>query len=577
MASESVTKSTRSQHDASSPIGMGATDVVGRVVASLYRGDPRDPIFERQLDVPNGGILLALPCLLSMGLLRHAQRYFQLPPGFYRLDSIFLLLAFMALGRVKTIESLRYRSPGEWGNLLGLDRIPDVKTLRQKIKHLADKGAQWASELCRDWMGMHPEAAGVLYVDGHVRVYNGHQTELPRHHVARQKLCLRATVDYWVNAMDGQPFFVLNKAVDPGLLQVLEADIVPRLERDLLLQSDLFNQAETPRFMLVFDREGYSPRFIRKMLKKGIACLSYHKYPGADWDESEFSEKKVCLISGQEVTMQLAERGTLLGRVIWVREIRKRSKNGHQTAIISTDYSKSPADLARAMFARWTQENFFKYMREHYSLDRLVDYTLEDIPESTEVVNPQYREVDGEARKEISKLTRKQCECNEVLLREDIDPDKVGEYEAKKITLLEEVEALEKSVADLKVLRKATPRHILFADLPEEDRFKQLGVESKYLIDAIKMIAYRAETAMVNTLRPGVRRKDDIRSLLRNIYSTEADLIPDYEENTLTVRLHQLANWRSVKSAMELCSELNDSRTIFPGTKLRMVYELVAN
>ncbi len=242
MASESVTKSTRSQHDASSPIGMGATDVVGRVVASLYRGDPRDPIFERQLDVPNGGILLALPCLLSMGLLRHAQRYFQLPPGFYRLDSIFLLLAFMALGRVKTIESLRYRSPGEWGNLLGLDRIPDVKTLRQKIKHLADKGAQWASELCRDWMGMHPEAAGVLYVDGHVRVYNGHQTELPRHHVARQKLCLRATVDYWVNAMDGQPFFVLNKAVDPGLLQVLEADIVPRLERDLLLQSDLFNQ-----------------------------------------------------------------------------------------------------------------------------------------------------------------------------------------------------------------------------------------------------------------------------------------------------------------------------------------------
>ena len=70
-------------------------------------------------------------------------------------------------------------------------------------------------------MAAAPEQAGVLYVDGHVRVYHGHQTQLPRHYVARQKLCLRATVDYWVNAMDGQPFFAVNVAADPGLIQVL--------------------------------------------------------------------------------------------------------------------------------------------------------------------------------------------------------------------------------------------------------------------------------------------------------------------------------------------------------------------
>ena len=74
------------------------------------------------------------------------------------------------------------------------------------------------------------EQAGVLYIDGHVRVYNGQQTQLPKHHVARQKLCLRATTDYWVNAMDGQPFMVINKAVDPGLIKVIENDIVPELE-----------------------------------------------------------------------------------------------------------------------------------------------------------------------------------------------------------------------------------------------------------------------------------------------------------------------------------------------------------
>jgi hypothetical protein len=43
-----------------------------------------------------------------------------------------------------------------------------------------------------------------------------------------QRLCLRATTDYWVNAMDGQPLFVVNQVVDPGLIHVIEHEIVPR-------------------------------------------------------------------------------------------------------------------------------------------------------------------------------------------------------------------------------------------------------------------------------------------------------------------------------------------------------------
>ena len=79
------------------------------------------------------------------------------------------------------------------------DRAPEVRTLRQKVGLLAQGGEpmEWGAELCRQWMAAAPEQAGILYVDGHVRVYHGQQTQLPRHYVARQKLCLRATVDYW--------------------------------------------------------------------------------------------------------------------------------------------------------------------------------------------------------------------------------------------------------------------------------------------------------------------------------------------------------------------------------------------
>lgn len=550
------------------------------MLASIFRAGPVDPNFQKCLDVPYGGVLLGLPALLGMGLLRHSEKYFSLPQGFYRLDSIFLLLAFMALARIKTIESLRYCSPGEWGKLLGLDRIPEARTLREKVGILGqgDQAARWASELSREWMGMFPDSAGVLYIDGHVRVYHGQQTELPRHYVARQKLCLRATTDYWVNAMDGQPFFMVNQAVDPGLLKVLEEEIVPRLEADVPQQPGLFSQQEelAPRFTLVFDREGYSPDFMARMWERRIACLTYHKFPGEGWPEAEFTERRVVLVTGQVVEMKLAERGTWLGGKLWVREIRKLSGSGHQTSIISTDYLRELTASAAAMFARWSQENFFKYMRENYGLDRLVDYSTEDIPESTRVVNPLYREADGDVRKQAAKLGRKRCECDGVLLCDDIEPEKVAAYEGQKIALREEVEALEQELDELKACRRATPKHVTLGDLPPEDSFRKLGMKSKYLIDTIKLIAYRAETAMVNMAREVMRNTDQARSLLSSLSAKEADLLPDYETGTLTVRLHQPANQSSAATFMHLCSEMSRMKTKFPGTNLTLAYEMVS-
>ena len=99
---------------------------------------------------------------------------------------------------IESLQSLRYGAPGEWGKLVGLDRIPEVRTLRGKIKLLTegDSAQQWSAKLCKHWMQVAPKQANILYIDGHVRIYNGKQTKLPRHYVARLKLCLRATTDY---------------------------------------------------------------------------------------------------------------------------------------------------------------------------------------------------------------------------------------------------------------------------------------------------------------------------------------------------------------------------------------------
>ena len=560
-------------------MGRGACAVEARIAASLGALAGVAPDFQAALDVPNGGVLFALPALLAVGLLASTGRHFELPKGYYGLDSLFLLLAFMALARLKSIESLRYCAPGEWGKLLGLDRIPEVRTLREKIRLLSkdEKPTQWSAELCRQWMEAAPEQAGTLYIDGHVRVYNGQQTPLPHHYVARQKLCLRATTDYWINAMDGQPFFVIHQTVDPGLIRVIEQEILPRLEQDVPGQpsaQELQADALRHRFTLVFDREGYSPDFLRRMKAQRVACLTYHKYPGEDWPESEFQTNPVKLSNGQIVEMNLAERGSCLSNRLWVREIRKLTERGHQTAILATDYRSEAAPMAAAMFARWSQENFFKYARQHYNLDRLVDYGTEAISDPIQVVNPAYRRLDGQVRSAIGKLNRLLAQFGTMSLEATIEPKQVEPFLQRKAALQEAIDLLQKDIQNAKGARKATTRHIPATELPESDRFRQLSTQSKHLIDTIKMVAYRAETAMANLLREHLSHPDEARSLLKALYTTEADLFPDHKAGTLTVRLHHLANACSDAAIQKLCEELNATETLFPRTNLRIILKL---
>jgi len=561
-------------------MGMGASNVLERVAASVGELDAVATEFKPALDVPHGGVLLALPALLVSGLLRHAQKYFQLPRGYYRLESIFLLLAFMALARLRSVEALRYCAPGEWGKLMGLDRVPEVRTLRQKVALLSEQDAaqRWSAQLCEEWMEADPQSAATLYVDGHVRVYHGRQTPLPKHYVARQKLCLRATTDYWVNAMDGQPFLVVHPPVDAGLIQVLEHEIVPHFDAALPNQPTAQYLAAHPlahRFTLVFD--GYSPAFFQRMKERRIACISYRKHCSEDWAVEEFQSREVQLASGQRVVMRLAERGVLLAKGPWLREIRRLTDSGHQTAILATDYGSDSGAIACAMFARWSQENFFKYMREHYGLDRLVDYHTEAIPETTKVVNPAHRKLDGQLRRQLAVLSRLRAKFGALNLCGDIEPRRVRRYEQQKAELQEQIDSLQSEVEQLKAERKATARHIPFEQLPEEAKFDRLRVQSKHLVDTIKLIAYRAETAMALQLRETMSRADDARSLLRGLYATEADLLPDESNATLTVRLHHQASASADTALQHLCDELNATQSVFPGTNLRLFYELVSS
>jgi hypothetical protein len=562
-------------------MGYATTRSLERVAAAMGALESAPIQFEPAQDVSQGGVLLALPALLATGLLRFTQQFYALPKGFYGIDSIFLLLALMALARIPSVEQLRYAAPGEWGNLLGLDRVPEVRTLRAKLELLcreAGRALRWHTALAREWIAGVASSELVFYADGHVRVYHGDLTPLPRHYVARERLCMRATTDYWIHAMDGQPFFYINKEVDPGLIATLRHDLVPFLENQVPIsparQKGMEDNPRQHGFTLVFDREAYSPELFAEMQAKRIAVLTYHNYPGEDWPEEEFREQTVELDGGAVVSMKLAERGTRLSNGLWVRQVRKLSAGGKQTAILSTDYVADYTRLAASMFARWSQENFFKYMREHYGLDRLVEYGTEAVPDSVRVVNPAWRQLDSQIRALTGQRQRLLVQFAAHGLQGELSEAEVTRYQQKKAQLQEEIEHLGKQLEQLKRQRRETAHHVTIGELPEAERFSRLLPERKHFLDTIKLISYRAETNMASLLRESMTRGDDTRALLRQIYATEADLIPDADHKTLTVRLHHLTQAAHDQALVRLCDELNATETIFPGTDLHLIYKV---
>ena len=585
--STATTKSSRNVEDAKAAGGMGTacTRIEDRIDAVFGFGDGAVTRFEACLDVPKGGVLCALPALLENGLLHRAERMLGKVGGYYRTLHILLLLAFMSLCRIKTVEKLRGHAPGEFGNLLGLDRIPEVRCLRMKLDQLSidDSAKQWATHLSKYWMESNPTAAGTLYVDGHVRVYHGGKTKLPRKYVSRERLCLRGMCDYWVNDATGNPFFVVEKTIDPGMLQTLRNDIVPQLLQDVPNQpsrEDLMDNPVLSRFILVFDREGYSPAFFKQMWKKHrISCITYHKYPDDAWPEEWFVEQEVIMPRGETVTLHLAEMGSLIGtgkNAIWVREVRKLTSSCHQTSLISTAYGLPHKELAARMFSRWCQENFFGYMMHHFAIDLLTEYGTEDLPAHQEVINPTWRELTKLKNSIQNKLKYRQARFGEMTIHPKVEEDtkRYRKWVQKKADLLEEIQHFENELNGIKIELKEIPHRIPWENLKEDYKFQQLAPGRKHLLDTVKMIGYRAETAMVGMLLGPTVDTPAARQLLRDLFVSEADIIPDTENKQLLVKVHAGSRPAVNKSLRELFEKLNESEIIYPGTDLQLVYEI---
>jgi len=582
-----TTSSERSKKDiqASSGMGMGCTREMERCHSAVGILQKGSTIYEPAFDVPFGGVLTSFPALIANGLFSFNNLLGNVK-GYYDTNHILTVMAFMYLCRFKNPEQLKQCSPGEFGNLIGLDRIPEERCLRSKMDDLSGNGKieMWSAALSEKWLNEHQYTTGFLYVDGHVKTYSG-TSELPRRYVSRQRLCLRGISNYWVSDSLGQPFFFVEKQVDFGLIQVLENEIIPKLLDDIPNQPEDRELAADPllhRFVIVFDREGYSPAFFKRTWDKNrIACLTYRKNCSDKWEKKSFLKTRVSMPDGEIVEMKLAERGVWVENKdtggMWCKEIRKLTESGHQTAMITTAKRLDKTVVAPAMFTRWCQENFFGYAMQHFPIELLSSYNKESFPDTEKVVNPEWRELNRLDNSLRNKLIRKRAKSVEMESNASASPNHKGhsKWLMKKGEIQMDIEYLEDKLEDVRKKKKKIPKHITWAELPQEMKFMKISSSRRMLVNTVAMIAYRAETAMASMLSDSSKITfSKARSIIRNLLKTTADIIPDYKKNTLTINLHNMITAGENAKVASLLKYLNQTETYIPETSLRLIFKI---
>jgi len=535
-----------------------------RLLAAMGRIEDAAPIFARADSLPGAGVLAAVPALVASGLLSVARKvYGSLGPAFYGLRTTLVAYVLLALLRIPRPEKLKEYAPEDLGQIIGLDRIPEVKTLRRKLARLASmRGTQeLGREMARRRIAERGRLLGFLYVDGHVRAYHGKRT-IPKAFVTRTRMAAPATTDYWVNDQRGDPFLVVTADANAAMTRML----VPILEeiRKLI--------GPGRRLTTVFDRGGWSPKLFQKILAMGFDILTYRKGRFRHVAEERFVLRKARL-EGRRVAYLLHDQPVrFLKGKIRLRQVTRLTDAGHQTAVVTSRWDLRDIVVAYRMFERWRQENFFKYMRQEYLIDALTDYDVEPDDPTRSIPNPARKTADKELRPARARLGELRETYGATVLDylEGRTPTRRAFTDTEKKIHLE-IRELADRIAKLVARQKALPACIPLSEAPEARAAVKLSTERKHLTNVLKMIAYQIEGSLVELLRPHYSRtEEEGRTLIQSALCSSAAIEPTPDE--LRITLAPLSSPHRSKAVRSLCDELNKTQTRFPGTDLRLKF-----
>jgi transposase len=545
-----------------------------RVLAVLGLLEDAEPIFGEGR-VEQAGIFLAMATkAFSLYLLQAHEVYVTFGASFYGIRSVFSMLLLMALLRIKSAEALRDYNPGKLGYLLGLDRAPEVRTLRRKQHVLYTRGQSslFMEKLTAARLhGSHEIAR--LYVDGHVKTYTG-KFRIGQTFSSTRNRVVKGSTDYWVNDAFCQPLLVVGMGYNEGMTSAL-----PGIVKDAQRLCRAHGQG---RPVIIFDRGGYSATHFEELLSLDVDLLTYRRGEGTPVELACFREEKT-VINGREYAFAPYEREVQLPvyeevvrngkrvrvkteRTVSLREILIRRDEQEITSVLTSIRRKPATEVAGWLFARWGQENFLKYMINEYALDHLCSYGVETLDASLDHPNPEYVHLQKDIAKQkenIAKICGKRVEClfgkDEKKALTALKRMKKGKTGIQVQSHLDRISKLRKLLAEMK------PR-VSVAD------YRQLKLESKRFHHVVKMTAYHVETELTNILRQVYPNANgDARTIIAALLRSSGTL--QVEKERLVVTLEDQSSPIRTRMSQHICEVLNQHNACYPNTNLKLFFQ----
>jgi len=505
------------------------------------------------------GAALYYPALQALGLLEAAAACFRLAgAACFGVRSVMLTLFFLTLMSKTTLEAAKHLRRWEFGPLVGTPRAPVVKTLRRKVAALVkqNQASRFGALLARRWVEQGVIASAYLYVDGHMKAYTG-KRKLAECWNAQRRMPLPGIETYFVNDQQGRPLLFVTEEANASLAQAMPKVVVAI--RDVV--------GDRP-FTAIFDRGGFDGKLFTWLQREGIDFITYQR--GAPGLPVERFGRRECQFEGRRFRMWLAEDEVQVGGSGPWRRIVVRTKDGHQTPILTSLTGPAPAKIACLIFARWRQENFFKYSKEHHGLDQLLGYAWADADGARLVPNPARQQVERELKAKRQQLALQKVALGQVLLDEPGGSGRTGDgIKIAQGGAVGQLRALEKAVDTLLDRRDALPTHV---PLAEAGTRAVLSLEQKAIIDRIKMTAYNAEEWLLELLVRHYRNGHDVRDLLRSFAQLSGELRTTAQGVVITLDAPDLPLHR--RALRGLCADLNQIGATYPGTALPVVYEV---
>jgi len=543
-------------------------------------GEGAVPAFTPGARYPLAGLLLALPPLAQSGLLACARQvYGRLRDGFYGLEVMLTVLVFMALLREARAEGATRIPPAALGRVLGLDRAPEVKTIRRKLGELAaaGKAADLQLALARHHAAASPDTLGLLYIDGHTRAYFG-KRDIQKMHVTRLKFPGPATEETWVTGSAGDPLLVVMAQPSSSLAAQIR-DLLPALR-------DITGPAAKP--VLCFDRGGWSPALFADITDAGFDLLTYRKndtgkdipdmpgeaFAAAAWAGDDGRAREYDL-ADTTISLTVSE-GEHKGRVLTLRQVtRRKPGDTRQVHILTTRPAAAlpAAGVIYRMTSRWREENYFRYGRAHFALDALDTYAT--TPEDPDRMVPDPAKKTAAAAVKAAKTTLAAAETARqarlAALRHPAPGTATVITNQALARLDAPVDAARRDLQAAQAAARAIPAKIPLAE-HNPDMVKP-DTETKLITHAIRMAACNTETILARALNGRYARAgDEAYALIREALQTSGDITID--GSVLHIRLDPLSAPRRTRALAALCEQLTTTATRYPGTQLVLRYEV---